>query len=363
MCSRYCRDVGLHLYKFQWLWESSIGIPVLSLLLSMLVISVMALFFGVHPWDILAALLEGGLKGKYALATTIKETVPLVLVSLSVFLPMRAGFFNIGGQGQLEIGALAAVAVTLGIQGPPVFVISLALLASIVASLIVVLIPLYLKLYRGVNEVTTSIMVSFACIKFVYAMITGPMKAPRSWYSTTHAVPSQYTLPIFNLGIDLHIGTIVAIVLVLVVYWLMKSTSYGIKLAAVGYKQSVAEAAGISVNRVIIIAVLSGAALAGLAGGIQVLGVSFRVADGWSKGWGFGAIPIAFLAGKNPLAIIPIAFLFAILETGARYMQFMTGVPASLIYVFQGLPVLIYVALNARRSIRPKKVDILISAK
>jgi simple sugar transport system permease protein len=341
----------------QRLWDSPVAVPLISLLLSFLVIAVMAIIFGVSPGAILVALFEGALKGKFAMTSTVEETIPLALASLAVYLPYRAGFFNIGGQGQLQVGAIAVMVVVLNVSGPPLLIITLALLAAVAAGVLAVAVPLLLKVKRGANEVTTTIMMNFACIQFVYAMITGAMKDASAFYGTTLPVPAAYKLPEFTLGVKMHIGIFLAVLLVVATYWLLKRTAYGIQLKAVGSKPSVAQASGVSVNQVIALAVLGGAAFAGLAGGVQALGVVYRVAEGWSKSWGFSGIPIAFLAGNNPLAILPIAFLFAILETGARYMQFMTGVPAAMIYVFQGLPVLIYVSLNAWRSLKPKKVQ------
>ncbi len=338
-------------------WDLPVAVPVLSLLLSFLVVAVMAVIFGVSPGTLLGALFEGALKGRFAMASTVKETIPLALASLAVYLPYRAGFFNIGGQGQLQVGAISAMVVVLNVSGPPLMVVTLAVLAAMMAGLLAVVVPLLLKIKRGASEVTTTIMMNFACIQLVNALITGAMKDASAFFGTTLPAPEQYRLPEFTLGVTVHIGIFIALLLVAGTYWLTSRTTFGVRLKAVGSKPSVAEASGIAVKKMIALAVLGGAACAGLAGGIQALGVVYRVAEGWSKGWGFTGIPIAFLAGKNSLAIIPIAFMFAILETGARYMQFMTGVPAALIFVFQGLPVLVFVSLNAWRSSKPNKIE------
>lgn len=348
------KKYGIH-PSIRWVWESTYGIAILSLFFSFVIISLMALMYGVQPWTVIVAIFEGGLKGRPALEATIKEMVPLALAGLAVFLPFQAGFFNIGGQGQIQLGAIVAMAVVLNFQGSPLVAILLALLAAVAAGIVAAIIPLVLKITRDASEVTIGIMINFTCVHFVYAMITSVMKNPESWYGTTHLVPKEFRLPVINIGVNVHLGTLLALLLVVLVFWLMRRTTYGIKVSAVGFKPTVAEATGISINKVITVAVLGGAALAGLAGGVQALGVSFKVAEGWAKDWGFNGIPIAFLAGNNVLAIIPISLLFAILETGARYMQAMTGVPAALVYVFQGLPVLFYVAFNARRILHPRR--------
>lgn len=340
-----------------WLRDSSLDVLVLSLILSLLFVSILAVIFGVEPWAVLIALFEGGLGGRHAIASTIKETVPLALAGLAVFIPFKASFFNIGGQGQLQVGALAAMVVVLNIHAPGFVVVILALLAAMAAGAISILIPLVLKIKRNASEVTTTIMMNFACINLVYAMITGAMKDPDAWYGTTLPVPMEYRLPEFTLGINFHLGILIALVCVIAAYWIIKNTTYGMAISAAGFNPGAAEAAGFSVKKTIIGVVLVGALIAGLAGGIQVLGVTFRVAEAWAKDWGFTGIAIAFLAGNSALAIIPISFIFAILEVGARHMQAMTGAPAALIYVFKGLPVLIFVALRSRRLLMTKRID------
>lgn len=336
--------------QFNWLWESHAGIVIISIIITIMAVSVMALLVGISPLSLFIALFEGGLVGRYALSSTIRGIVPLALLGLAVYLPFRAGFFNIGAGGQLEIGALVAVVVAININISPILGIPLSLLAAALVGIVAVLVPLLLKLYRGANEVTTALMIHFATLYFVNAMITGPLKEPGAWYGTTERIPDQYALPSMSIGgISIHLGVLLFILITLLMYLVMSKTVFGFRLSVAGYKESVAEAVGIPVKKTIIIASLIGAAIGGLAGGIQILGEIFRVAEGWSQDWIFVGIPIAFLAGRSPLAIIPIAFLFAVLETGARYMQISTGIPSSVIYVFQYMPVLIFVILNARR--------------
>lgn len=349
---KFCKRV-LKL-SFSWALHSHLGIVLFSMLLSLMAIFGMGLLFGVYPWAIMTSLFEGALLGPFVLRATLHATVPLTFATLAVFLPFRAGFFNIGGQGQLEIGALAAMVVVLNYQGPTVLVILFALLAAAAAGAAAVLIPLILKIKRNASEVTTTIMMTFICISFNHAMFTGPMMAPGAFFGTTLPVPHMYRLPMISMfGFDFHVGVIFVMLLIAGVYWFMTRTVYGLRLRATGLNRNSARAAGIPVGKVFILVVLGSAALAGLAGGIQVLGTTpFKVAEGWANPWGFAGIPIAFLTGNSVLGIIPIAFLFAVLETGARHMQAMTGVPAALIHVFQWMPVLIFIAFNARRSLK-----------
>ncbi|MGI9950757.1 ABC transporter permease [Moorellaceae bacterium AZ2] len=334
----------------RWLLETQVGISILSVVLSLIALAVMALIYGAQPLYVLLCLFEGALRGKQAVISTMVEMAPLILTGLAVLLPYKAGFFNIGGQGQLEIGAIAAVLVATTLKSHPVVVIILSALAAIAVGVIAILPPLILRIQRGASEVTTTIMMNFACVNLVYALVTGAMKDPRAFYGATKTIASAYRLPLVPEALGVHVGVWAAVVVALAVYWVMKSTVFGLQLKAVGYNEKAAKVAGISVEKILALSVLGGGAFAGLAGAIQVLGVTGRVAEGWSMPWGFTGITVAFLGG-NALGVIPVAFLLSILETGARYMQAMTGVPAALVSVMQGVPVLLFVCFNARKII------------
>lgn len=327
-------------------WSPSASLAVVSIIFSLAALCLFSYFAGASPLKVMLALFQGALQGRYALTTTLSEWVAMTLSGLAVLIPYRAGFFNVGGQGQLEVGALAAAAVTLSLAAPGPLVMVLALLAAVAAGVLAVSIPLILRLRRGASEVTTTIMMNFACVQFMYAMVTGPLKDPKSWYGTTPPVPEACQLPSFPPGSGVPAGMWVAALIALAAWWLMHSTVFGLYLRAVGGNRSAAVAAGIPVDRVLTGAVLTGAALGGLAGGLELLGYTLRVAEGWSKSWGMVGIPIALLGG-NPLGVLLVGLLFAILETGSRSMQALTGVPAALVYLFQGFPVLIYLGLRA----------------
>lgn len=325
-------------------WQTVV-VALFSVLLSLVVIMAIGTAAGATPWTVLASIIEGSLQGRYALLSTLAEFSAISLTGLAVLLPFRSGFFNVGGQGQVEFGALAAVVVGLFLKAPPAIVIVLGLVASCLAGALAAAVPLLLKVKRGASEVTTTIMMNFACVMFMYAMVTGPLKDPKSFYGTTKLIPEAMRLPKLP-GTDISLAVVLALLTAVLVFILVKYTVFGLQSAALGYNTAAARAGGIPVVRTLACSVLLGAALAGLAGGIQQFGFSFRVAEGWSKTWGFMGIPVAFL-GANPLGVILVAVVFAILEVGSRHMQALSGVPAALISLFQGLPVLIFIGLKA----------------
>jgi len=336
------------------LLDSSFFISVAALLLSLLSLAGLAAIFGANPIEVIARLFEGALGGRRQLVFTLSQTTPLILSALAVYIPYQAGFFNVGGQGQIQVAALAAVLVTLHVNASPFVVILLALITGMVVAMIAVILPLFLKLNRGANEVTITIMMTFALTHLVYALVTTVFKDPGAFYGTTHAVPRGFRLPVFPEALGMHMGIYVAIIVALLAYWILKNTVGGTQLKAAGLNPTASKIAGIKVNKMIVFSVLAGAACAGLAGGIQVLGITFRVAEEWALGWGFAGISVAFL-GRNPIGIIPVAFILATMETGARFMQATTGVPSAISNIMQGLPVVIFISLAAWQQLRAMK--------
>ena len=341
--------------KTKTIWDKLLGsgftTSVAALLLSLFALAALAAVFGANPIEVIARLFEGALSGRRQLIFTLTQTTPLILAALAVYIPYQAGFFNIGGQGQIQISALAAVLVTLHVNAAPDIVVPLAMLAGMAAAMIGVLLPLFLKIKRGANEVTLTIMMTFALTHLVYALVITVFKDPTAFFGTTRPVPAEFRLPTF---FDMHVGIYIAVIVAVVTYWFLKNTVGGVYLKAAGLNPSASKISGIKVNRMIFVSVLAGVACAGLAGSIQVLGVSFRVAEEWALGWGFAGISVAFL-GRNPIGIIPVAFILATIETGARFMQATTGVPAALSNVMQGLPVVIFIALAAWQQLRASR--------
>lgn len=338
--------------------NSHFGVSILAIFLSLVLLAALAALYGASPIEVILVLCEGALSGKRAIVYTLLQMAPIVLCALAVYIPARARFFNVGGQGQLEIGGLAAMIVGTSITGPPILVIVLAMLAAVVAGMLTVSIPLVLKMKRGASEITTTIMMNFICTYLIYALITaGPLRDPGAFYAASRGVPREYLLPIFPPNSGLNIGVYLVFVIAIIAALFLCYTVAGMRLKASGMNMEAARAAGISVDRLIVCSTLAGAACAGFAGGMVVLGVTERLAEGWALAWGTTGIAVAHLGG-SPIGILPIAFILAVVEIGARYMQAMTGVPSALVKVMQGLPVVIYVCLlSLGYLLRMKKTD------
>lgn len=343
--------IGLSL---KWIVQRQAGMSALSVALSVGILACFIVIFGESPLIVISALFEGALRGANAFIATVEEMAVLILTGLAILLPIKGGYFNIGCQGQLEAGALAAVIVATNAKGPAIFVILLSMAASMAAGVLVGSIPLILRVKRGASEVTTAIMLNYVVTNFCCAMFYGPFQDPGAFYGTTRKIPEQFRLSDVLNGF--HCGVIIALALAVGLYFLMNRTVFGTQLYATGYNRIAAQTAGLPVNKIFNSAVLFGAAIGGLAGGIEVMGVVHQVAQSWAMNWGFIGVCVAFLGG-SALGIIPITLLLSIIATGGRFMQAMTGVPEALVSIMQGLPVMLFLIFLAIRH-RSRLLDI-----
>lgn len=325
----------------------TLAIMAAGILLTLVTLALLALYVGISPWLVITTLATGAAGSTVAISSTLQEMVPIALTALAFYIPYKAGFFNIGAQGQLEVGALAALLVVTTVATPAPLTIVLAFAAAATAGALILLPALLLKSWRGASEVTTTIMLNLIAVEFVLAMVSGPMKDPMAFYTTTEKVPEPFRLP----GGGFHVGVWIALAIILVVHWVLKRSVFGFRLEAVGGNPVAASVAGMRVGKVLWQAILASGAIAGIAGAMQALGVVHQVAEGWSRPWGFVGI-LAALLGRTPVGIIFASLLLAGLETGGRHMQAMTGVPAAMVYVLQGLPVLFFLGMRATPFVR-----------
>lgn len=321
---------------------SDIGIFLLSLLAAMLLVAGLVELIGGSATAALLAMVDGVVGSRQAIIETVIEATPTALCGLAFLIPFKAGFFNIGAQGQLQLGALAAVFVTTTFTLPAPLMVIVALVASALAGMLLIAPSLALKVKRGANEVTTTVMLNFVAIEFVLAMVTGPMQQPDSFFAESNLIPAEYRLPV----LVVHIGVFLAVAIIVVAGWILKHTVFGFRLDALGGNPSAARAMGMRTGATLAKAVLVAGAIGGIAGGIQALGVVFQVAEHWAKPWGFLGI-LAALMGRNPVGVIFAALLLAGLEIGGRNMQAMTGVPAALVFLLQSVPVLLLLAVRS----------------
>lgn len=282
------------------------------------------------------------------LSITLVRSVPLILTGLAVALAFRAGVWNIGAEGQLYAGAIAAVWVGLAVEGAPAWIaVPGVMLAAASAGALWALLPAWMKLRLGVGEVITTILMNFVGIYLAAWIVHGPLQESRGVFPQTEAIATSARLPMLLPGTRLHLGFALAVVLAAGLAVLLRGTRFGFRVRAVGASSEAARAAGrIDAPRVVLIAFLGSGALAGLAGGVEVAGVTHALYEGLSPGWGYTAIAVALLAGLDPLGVLATGLLFGGLQAGAGAMQRDAGIPAVWVIVVEALIILAVLAVD-----------------
>lgn len=320
----------------------AIATPFISVVIAMLVGSLVILASGKSPIAAYSAMLTGAFGGWRPLGETLLRATPLVFTGLAVSYGFRAGLFNIGAEGQLFLGGLAAAFVGLKVAGLPAAIsLPIIILAAFLAGAAWAFIPALMKAKIGAHEVITTMMFSYIGRYLVSYLITGPLRAEGSIPQTTE-LPITSQLPRLSdvlpfIGVNrAHVGILLGIVAALVVWLILKYTVMGYEARAVGFNPSAAETAGISVASTTIKSLCISGGLAGLAGAVEVMGVHYRLFDQFSSGFGFTGIAVALLAKNNPFGVLLAAMLFGSLSAGAGTMQLEAGVSQKVIAIIQG---------------------------
>ena len=261
-------------------------------------------------------------------SATLVRATPLMLIGAGMVLALRSGVVNVGGDGQLLAGATGAIVVATAISPGPVAMVA-ALGASAVAGALWSLGPAWLKATFGTLEVVSTIMMNFLAVYAVGYLVRGPLQEPSGLYPQSGNVPDESRLPLLIDGSRLHAGFLLGLACAVGVWILLEQTAAGLRMRAVGSNPAAARlAGGIGVTAVQARAFLASGALAGVAGGVEVLGVTFALYENLSPGYGYTAIAVALLARLGALRAIWSAILLGALAAGATAMQRDAGVPA-----------------------------------
>jgi ABC-type uncharacterized transport system permease subunit len=297
----------------------------------------------------LGALWQGAVGSWYALTSaTLVRTIPLVVIGLGIALAFRGGAFNIGAEGQFYAGAIAATWVGLHVgRQPAVLAVGLVLVTATLAGAVWILLPVWLKLRFGVLEVISTLLLSFVAESLVSLMVQGPLQEAQHIYPQSDEIAVAARLPLLP-GTRLHGGIVLAVLAAVALWYLFNRTLWGFRLKAVGLGPRAAEIGGrIDARRMAALALLGSGALAGLAGGVEVSGVSYALYQNLSPGYGFTAIAVALLARLDPLGVLVTGLLFGALEAGAGGMQRDAGVPAVAVYVVEAVVIIVVLLAEA----------------
>jgi simple sugar transport system permease protein len=312
-------------------------------LAAMLAVAVLALFgiaFGHPPGELLSTLAGGSVGSWFVLQGTLLKSVPLLLTGLSVALAFRAGVWNIGGEGQFIVGALAAL---IGAR----FGIVVALFASVAAGAAWASIASLMRLWRNAPEVLTTILLNFIAIHLLGYAVNGPMQEAGARYPQSDAISDAAALPAAG---ELHLGVVLAVIVAVAAWFLLYRTTEGLRLRASGANPNAARWAGINVSAQIVRAMAMSGALAGLAGGIELLGVTHRLFERFAAGYGYSGIAVALLAELHPLGTIASAFFFGALTTGAGELQRSANISSTVATFGQAVVILTLIAFGRLRA-------------
>ena len=340
-------------------------LPVLATLAALLVGAVMLLFLKVNPIEAYKALWDGAFGTSNAFAETLVKATPLLLVALGICISFRGDVINIGGEGQMIIGALLATWVGLTFTTLPGWlVIVLALLAGFLGGAVWGGIPGILKAYFRVNEILSTVMMNAIAVQLMNFFLRGPMIDPSQAELASKIPQTARLLEAFRLPrlvpTRLHLGALIAVALAILVYILLWRTTLGYRIRAVGQNPHASRYAGIQVPRYIVLALLLSGAFSGLAGATQVFGVNYRmITDGSASGFtgsaGFNGIVAALFGQLHPIWSIPASILFGALLVGANKMQRVMQVPSALVIALNGLVVVFVVSSEIWRKRRQRR--------
>ena len=357
--------------KHPKIWRAfDILLPFIATLAALGVGAVMLMVFDANPVVAYGALLEGAFGSTNALADTLVKATPLLLVALGICIAFRGGVINIGGEGQLLLGAVASTLVGLANPNMPGYLlIPLALLVGFLAGGAWGAIPGLLKAYFNVNEILSTIMMNAIAVQGMNYLLRGPMIDPVQLESASRIPQTARLSAAFDLPrlipTRLHLGTGLAIIAAFLVFIFLWRTVVGYRIRAVGLNPNASRYAGINVPRHIVLSMLLSGAFCGLAGAIQVYGLHHRMftdgsATGFTGSAGFNGIVVALFGQLHPLGAIPASFLFGALIVGANKLQRVMQVPSSFIIALNGLVVVFVVSADywRRRLARRREAEV-----
>lgn len=322
--------------------------PAGAIALAFVLAALAMLVAGVNPADGFWALFVGSLGGREQISETLVQTTALLFPALGISLAFRAGLFNIGAEGQLLIGGLAAGALGGFVHAPSVITIAVLFVAGCAAGGLWGGIAGWLRAKFRASEIISTLMLNFIAFSLADYLVSGPLKPPQATGAETAPLSAAASLPVLVGGTRLSIALLIALAFALALAWIFNRTIFGYELRASGEAPEAARRSGINMQRMTVIALTLSGAIAGAGGAAIVMGVLHRFNTQLSPGYGYTAIAVALVGDLNPLWICAAAFGFGMLEAGGLAMQALADVPKDAIHVIEGTIVLV---LAARRYI------------
>lgn len=319
-----------------------VAISIIVIGAAFLVGAILITIAGSNPLIAYFWLFKGSFGSFSSLAETLIRTTPILLVSQGLAIAFTARLWNIGAEGQLYIGGMSAAALAIYISNwSPSIGIPVLLLISGLAGAAWAFLPAFLRAYYEINEILTTIMLNYIASYFVSYLLNGPFRDPVSLFPETQTIDTKLWLPLVVQGTRLHIGVLLAILIVTpFAFFFLSKTSIGVELAILGSNPEAARYSGLNSKKLIILSLLISGFLAGLAGGVEVLGIQHKMRLEISPGYGFTGIAVALLGYLNPIGVLLASFFLGGIINGSTTMHRMALIPVGMAFIIQALIIL-----------------------
>ena len=319
-----------------------IVIPIAAVVATLILSAIPILIAGGELWKSYFYLFYGALGTRFNLLETFVKASPLLLTGLAVAFAFRAKFWNIGAEGQLLAGALTATALGISLSGLPSFmVLPTVMVGGFLAGGLWAFIPAILKTKLKVDDVVSSLLLNYVMVHIMGALLFGPLQQPGSSWPRSSEIIAAAKYPILMPRSRFHLGILIALLAVLVIWFINNKTTFGYQNKAVGVNLRAARFGGIHTNAVILWTALISGGLAGLAGVGELCALQYRLIMDISPGYGYSGIVIAMLGNLHPVGVLFSSLFFSIIIVGAQTMSRMTGVPVYIAEVIQGMALMI----------------------
>jgi general nucleoside transport system permease protein len=331
------------------------GIALAAIVITLILTAGPILVAGANPIDAYIAYFITPLTSQFRLLEILVSATPLIFAGVAVAIAFRAGYWNIGVEGQLLMGAIAATGIGMAMEGVPgVVALPLMIVAGALAGALWALVPALLRVRLGIDEVVTTLLLNPVALLVVKSLVQGPWRDPMG---ITESPPIAETahLPQLIERSRLHLGFIIALVILVITWYVLSRTATGLRIRAVGLSPHAARFAGIRVERSLLWVALVSGAVAGVAGVSEVAGIHFRLTSGVSPGYGYTGIVVAMLGGLTMPGVLMSALLLGDLNVGASSAERSLGIPSQMARVVQGALLLTVVALLAIRRWRVRR--------
>ena len=326
-----------------------ISLPILAMILALLLCGILLFLLDVEPIEAYKSIFTGAFGEKAGIIQSLVKATPLLLVGLGITIAFRASVINIGGEGQIILGALGATSWALYFrEWPSWLLVPTTLIVSFITGAFWGFIPGFLKAKFKVNEILSTVMLNAIALQLMNLLVRGPLMDPEGitsgmFLAQSEKLPTASWLPRLVPQSLLNAGAIIAVVLAVLVYIFLWRTTIGFRIRAVGLNPHASRYAGMNVPFYQALSLTLAGGFAGVAGAVEVMGVHHRLLEGITGGYGFSGIVAALFGGLHPVGLIPASYLFGSLLVGADKMQRATQVPSALIQVLLGLVVLFVV--------------------